>query len=96
MIIPLIIPRIVGIQPPRIGVTVRYMGMKDVVAAFDRASQDAEALPDWRVRLRIWRLSRRVQRHRAQIDLAKLKALQSVLIRRDRSREQSTGPGATT
>jgi hypothetical protein len=96
MIIPLIIPRIVGIQPPRTGVTVKCMGMKDVVAAFDQASQDAETLPDWRVRLRIWRLSRRVQRRRAQIDLAKLKALQSVLIRRDRSREQSTGPGATT
>lgn len=95
MIIPPIIPRIVGIQPPRIGVTVRCMGMKDVVAAFDQASKDAQALPDWRVRLRIWHLGRRVRRRRTSIDLAKLKAMQSVLIRRDRLREQRIGPDAT-
>ena len=72
------------------------MGFKAVVAAFDQAQQDAQALPDWRVRLRIWQLSRRVERHRGQLDLARLKALQSVLIRRDRLREQSIGPDATT
>lgn len=72
------------------------MGFKDVVAAFDQAQKEAQALPDWRVRLRIWQLSRRVERHRTQVDLAKLKALQSVLICRDRSREQSIGPDATT